>query len=40
MSKEKEIILFEDKDVEITTEFLYIKWYFFPWAGTKKIPIK
>jgi hypothetical protein len=33
-------VLFEDKDVKITDQFVYIKWYFFPWGGTKKIALK
>lgn len=33
-------MLFEDKDVKISNHFVYIKWYFFPTASTKKIPIK
>ena len=38
--EDEERVLFEDKDVKITNKFVYIKWYFFPWGGTKKISIK
>jgi len=38
--QEEERVLFEDKDVKITNKFVYIKWYFFPFGATKKIPIK
>ena len=38
-SIEEEKILFEDKDVKITNQYVYIKWYFFPIGTTKKIPI-
>lgn len=33
-------MIYEDKDVKITNLFVYIKWYFFPFGLTKKIPIK
>ncbi len=36
----EEQVLFEDKDVKVTNKFVYIKWYFFPFAQTKKIAIK
>lgn len=39
-SENEERVLFEDKDVKITNKFVFIKWYFFPWGGTKKIAIK
>lgn len=35
----EETVLFEDKDVKITDKAVYIKWYYFPTAGTKKIQI-
>lgn len=36
----KEEILYEDKDVRITNKEVVIKWYFFPIATSKKIPLK
>lgn len=38
--EEAERIIFEDKDVKITNKFVYIKWYFFPFGGTKKIALR
>ena len=32
-------IVYEDKDVRITEKYVVIKWYFFPIATSKKIPL-
>ena len=38
--QDQELVLYEDKDVKVTNKFVYVKWYFFPTAQTKKIAIK